>query len=241
MHALVAADTSLSERLVNRHAVGVGITRCGLLAINEARLCLCVWRLAAGTSPSHRLGNRHAAEVVITRCGLLAIDESQLCLHGSKANVLSIDMRPRWALLGAAYWLSMRHDCACVCGDSLQARVKSQLLVNRHAAAVGITQCGLLAIDEAWLIGSNARHLMLGVLGGCLACAAGAFVRKTRIIMYNRLPFAPRTSCAGRTKSRSCVPRLLRFVVRCHGPCVTARTLGFDSSLGDQNFTSENL
>ncbi|MCE0481007.1 hypothetical protein HAX54_038362 [Datura stramonium] len=75
-----AAGMSLSQRLVNRHAADVGITRCGLLAIDEARLCLCVWQLAAGTGLSQRLVNRHAAAVGITQCGLFAIDEVRLCL-----------------------------------------------------------------------------------------------------------------------------------------------------------------
>lgn len=60
VHALGAAGMSISQRLVNRHAAVVGITRCGLLAIDEARLCLCVRRLAAGTGPTERLVNRHA-------------------------------------------------------------------------------------------------------------------------------------------------------------------------------------
>ncbi|MCD7470787.1 hypothetical protein HAX54_010906 [Datura stramonium] len=61
------------------------------------------------------------------------------------------------------------------------------------------------------------------------------------IIMYNRLPFSPRTSCASRTKIRSCVLRLPRFVMRCRGPSVVSRTLGFSKRSGHGVFIASYL
>ncbi|MCE3052390.1 hypothetical protein HAX54_052470 [Datura stramonium] len=45
----------------------------------------------------------------------------------------------------------MRHGCACVSNDSLQARVQANVLSIDMRLLCHITQCGLLPIDETWL------------------------------------------------------------------------------------------
>ncbi|MCD9645501.1 hypothetical protein HAX54_034493 [Datura stramonium] len=55
-----------------------------------------------------------------------------------------MDMQPRWALLGADYWLSMRHGCAF-------ARVQDKVLSIDMWPLWHISWCSQLAIDETQL------------------------------------------------------------------------------------------
>ncbi|MCE3052388.1 hypothetical protein HAX54_052468 [Datura stramonium] len=161
----------LSQRLVNRHAAAVGIIRYGLLAIDETRLCLCVWQLAASTGPSQRLVKRQAAAVGNTRYNLLNIDEARLCLcvrqlaAGTGQSQRLVNRHAAGLSLALQVWHQQQRTTSNVGRLRLDPCVSSDVLTHIPSQSWDRHKLGLLEVGFlCWL--PNAQVLSCTI--GCL-------------------------------------------------------------------------